>query len=180
MSWKLSRVLNNGIKKNNKLFYSLGSVERSGVIGSLIPSGQGSLTLGCPRRQSTHTHENRQKNTQKHPKNRPYTGCPWGVRTCPARSSSSKEPLVQVPKTLRSTAEGATPTPDPFVDTGPTRVEVQPLLPNPNEIAPWPFINKGGGIGPCQHEDTGRHPPSSAITRTLPRTTPTAPSKSRG
>ena len=45
MSWKLSRVLNNGIKKNNKLFYSLGSVERSGVIGSLIPSGQGSLTL---------------------------------------------------------------------------------------------------------------------------------------
>ena len=45
MSWKLSRVLNNGNKKNNRLFYSLGSVERSGVIGSLIPSGQGSLTL---------------------------------------------------------------------------------------------------------------------------------------
>ena len=42
MSWKLSRVLNNGIKKNNKLFYSLGSVERSGVIGSLIPYEQGS------------------------------------------------------------------------------------------------------------------------------------------
>ena len=45
MSWKLSRVLNNGNKKNNRLFYSLGSVERSGVIGTLIPYGQGSLTL---------------------------------------------------------------------------------------------------------------------------------------
>ena len=24
---------------------------------------------------------------------------------------------------------------------------------------PCPFINKGGGISPCQHEDTGRQPP---------------------
>ena len=45
MSWKLSRVLNNGNKKNNKLVYSLGYVVRSGVLGTLIPSGQGSITL---------------------------------------------------------------------------------------------------------------------------------------
>ena len=130
------------------------------------------VCLGCPRQQTIHTHDNQQKNTRKHPKNRPYMGCPWGVRTCPARRRSSKGPLVQVSKTLCSTVQGRPPTYDPFKYTGPTRVEAQPLLANSQEVAPCPFINKGGGISPCQHEDTGRHPPSSAITRTQSYNTP--------
>ena len=45
MSWKLSRVINNANKKTSRLFYSTGIVERGGVIGSLIPTGEGSMTL---------------------------------------------------------------------------------------------------------------------------------------
>ena len=55
--------------------------------------------------------------------------------------------------------QGRPPTYDPFKYTGPTRVEAQPLLANSQEVAPCPFINKGGGISPCQHEDTGLQPP---------------------
>ena len=44
---KLSRILNNGNKKNNKLFYSTGHVNNSlpNIAVSLIPSGSGSMTL---------------------------------------------------------------------------------------------------------------------------------------
>ena len=53
-----------------------------------------------------------------------------------------------------------------FEGTGPARVEAQPLLATSDEVAPCPFINKGGEIVGASTRTHISSPPTRAITRT--------------